>query len=357
MANVHVGTTKKMVFPVLCDGHLKIEYDDYNVTDSKSNFWAHTDSFTIEAIITPYDVNGNGHQTTSRDTKTSTKTTPSPVVSSTEANYQSAQYFGTSPNYTDHTTKRYSHKMMIFYNENFSFYLENDTSTNFNQPAEYKLVAYIKDTSSGLFREVATDTPVIKSSNTLYGYFDPYGYYENLSSSLTKFASSSSKSGNDITISAFIGTTTINDFDNNMEIFNSNGLSLGTISNISGNTITVTDATNHTSALYYSQPREALYTEKIFKVSCVFHSGGTIELYLNNSLVQSYNYSTTPTFEFKADDAFIGQKVVSGVGDKNTQFMGELYEISMHKGKEPCVSINTLTPSMSNILFYYRFGE
>ena len=74
-------------------------------------------------------------------------------------------------------------------------------------------------------------------------------------------------------------------------------------------------------------------------------------------LVQSYYYTTTPTFEFKADDSFIGQKVVSGVGDKNTQFMGEIYEICMHKGKEPCLSINTLTPSYSNIFFYYSFGE
>ena len=71
------------------------------------------------------------------------------------------------------------------------------------------------------------------------------------------------------------------------------------------------------------------------------------------NLKQIKQEKTTGTLSFDPSDSFIGQDGTN----KNTQFMGEIYEICMHKGKEPCLSINTLTPSYSNIFFYYSFGE
>ena len=50
MANVYVGDSKALVFPVMCDGHLKLEYDDTNISTSKGNFWNHTGNFVLEAI-------------------------------------------------------------------------------------------------------------------------------------------------------------------------------------------------------------------------------------------------------------------------------------------------------------------
>ena len=352
MANVYVGDSKALVFPVMCDGHLKLEYDDTNISTSKGNFWNHTGNFVLEAIITPYDVNGNGHATTTNlDTLTSTKTPPSPNLNldnhaDATSNYQSVSYFGAN---------RFTHKMMIFYNEYFQLYLENTTKNNFNQPAEYKIVAKIRDATSGLYHEVATET-LIKPVNTLYGYYDADGLYVDNSTSLTELQGDTTKSSNTITFPNGAANVAYlaEHATGGTEIFNSNGISLGRVlTKPSTTSITVADATNHTSAIYVSQPKEAMYVESIYKISCVYYSGGQLDIYLNNSLKKSYTFSSTPTFEFKADDAFIGKDGTN----TNTQFMGELYEISLSKGKDPSVTDTTLTPSYSNILFYYTFGE
>ena len=58
-------------------------------------------------------------------------------------------------------------------------------------------------------------------------------------------------------------------------------------------------------------------------------------------------------FEFDDVDCYIGQDG----SNTNTQFMGELYEVSMHKGLQPCSTISTLTPNFGDTLFYYTFGE
>ena len=50
IANVYVGDSRKLVFPVMCDGYLKIEYDDTNANASKGNLWNHNGSFVFETI-------------------------------------------------------------------------------------------------------------------------------------------------------------------------------------------------------------------------------------------------------------------------------------------------------------------
>ena len=144
----HVGDTRALIFPVMCDGHLKIEYDDYNSNDltgsntideSRHPLWDYGGPFSIEAIVTPYDVNGLGHSTSGQGRVDSTKTPPSPNLSlddqaDTTSNYESVSYFGAGRN---------THKMMLFSNSYLKFYLQNTTSSNFNQPAEYKMVVEI----------------------------------------------------------------------------------------------------------------------------------------------------------------------------------------------------------------------
>ena len=62
MPGVYVGDTKSLVFPMLCDGYIKQVYSDKNPADQdlevRGGLWGQTTPFTIEAIITPYDVNG-----------------------------------------------------------------------------------------------------------------------------------------------------------------------------------------------------------------------------------------------------------------------------------------------------------
>jgi len=343
MANIYVGESKALVFPVMSEGYLKIEYDDTNTSTSKGSLWNLSESFVVEAIITPYDVNGNGiTQVTD-----STKTVPNGTTNST----QSGTYFGSN---------RYSHEMMIFYNEYFRLYLKNTTAHNKNQPAEYKIVAYIADISSGspVYTTVQSNA-VIKPINTLHGYVDATdadtkleAYYEGISTNKTLLQADTTVSSNTITFPS--GAANVAKLAVGSEIFNGSGVSLGTVVSIpTTTTITVADASNHTAKIYVSQPKEAFYVEQTFKISCVYNVGGSVNIYLNNQIIEMHSYSSAPTFEFKADDCFIGQNG----SNKNTQFMGELYEIAMFKGRKPSPTINTLSPSYSNILFYYSFGE
>ena len=137
------------------------------------------------------------------------------------------------------------------------------------------------------------------------------------------------------------------------QVFNNAGVLVGTVSSVSGVNITLTasPATPITSTMYVSQPKEAMYIEQLNKVSCSFDKRH-VNIYLNNILVQRKKLDIE-NFEFDDVDCYIGQDG----SNTNTQFMGELYEVSMHKGLQPCSTISTLTPNFGDTLFYYTFGE
>ena len=198
--STHVGDTRALVFPVLCDGHLKIEYDDYNSNDlvgsntidtSKHPLWDYGGPFSIEAIITPYDVNGIGHRTSGQGRLDSTKTPPSPNLllddqADTTSNYESVSYFGAG---------RSTHKMMLFSNSYLKFYLQNTTSSNFNQPAEYKMVVEITDSvGTPITHTIDTDAAVFTSKKSLTGYYDADGFYNGITTDKTKITASATGS-------------------------------------------------------------------------------------------------------------------------------------------------------------------
>ena len=76
MVSAYVGKPYKLVFPLLCKGYLNINYDEPVTVGSDNStsaasarlrpLWAHKDTFTLEALITPYDVNGIGSRTAGR---------------------------------------------------------------------------------------------------------------------------------------------------------------------------------------------------------------------------------------------------------------------------------------------------
>ena len=105
----------------------------------KRSIWAsssldggHDGSFTIEAIITPYDVNGHGSRASGvHGVLDSTKTPPYPSddYGNREANYYSVSILK--------DTNYLTQKMMIFYNEKLKLFLQNTALSSYNQPAEY----------------------------------------------------------------------------------------------------------------------------------------------------------------------------------------------------------------------------
>ena len=370
MPGVYVGDTKCLVFPVMCDGYIKQEYTNTNPAGTdlelRDGHWGVTDKFTIEAIITPYDVNGYGHKTGGRvDIRDSEVTVPSLTqsISSNLDTYQSYQYLGgSSP-----TGNRYSHKMMIYYNHNFQLYLENTTLSNVNQPAEYKIVAKIcQDDADKITLE--SDT-IIKPSNMLHGYYDEKGLYNLLTTNKTELATVESSTGNTITVPNG-ETDNLLTIDKGEIIYTSAGEIIGTVNSISGATITLTGSPTNsvTTKIYVSQKREALYTESTYKISCSF-TKSVVTLYVNGKQVatKKITSSTLSNFYFHPSDSWIGQgqlrsydagsDVYSYSASKTTQFMGELFEISMYKRNEPTPSSITLSPGYSDIIFYYRFGD
>ena len=93
-------------------------------------------------------------------------------------------------------------------------------------------------------------------------------------------------------------------------------------------------------------PREAFYMESLIKVGCTFHSNGTVQLFINGALIKE-ELVTVSGFNFGTTDCYIGKDP----SDSNTQFMGELHEISMYKRGEPTLSSTTLSPGYNDILF------
>ncbi len=80
MYDILTGKQRALVFPVMCNGYVKIDYSD-NVPDSTDDvgygIWSHSGDFTFESIVTPYDINGAFNTTLRGRTLTaSTKVMP-----------------------------------------------------------------------------------------------------------------------------------------------------------------------------------------------------------------------------------------------------------------------------------------
>ena len=369
MPGVYVGETKSLVFPILSDGYILQRYANTNAPNVslalRGGHWGITKGFTIEMIITPYDCNGFGSKTTGSGITDSEKTMPSlnTSVTSNTTHYQSNQY----------TSNRYAHKMMLYYNKNFELYLENTTNTNINQPAEYRIVAKINQ--SDTTKVTATSDTVIKPNNVLHGYYDSNesnSLYEGITTSLRQLDSSTSLNSSTRVISQMT-TSETNLIGVGESIYGNTGKLIGTVTSINANDITLSSsnftAANYTTDIFYSQPREALFVDSTYKVSCSF-TGDSLKIYLNNIEIAAQTVTNlTDGFYFDPSDTWIGKgkvrdtQVIGGTTvyayteNKNTQFMGEMYEICMHGRKEPSARNSTLSVGYNDIIFYYRFRD
>tara|TARA_Y100000592_G_scaffold101019_1_gene184598 strand:+ start:3077 stop:4234 length:1158 start_codon:yes stop_codon:yes gene_type:complete len=384
VVNAYVGSPYKLVFPLLSSGYLEIDYDktvtqiegtsgtvggsgdDTNtptastISDTRNiQMWNHTGPFSLECIVTPYDVNGSAKYKDDNNNNTevgildSTKTPPYPsdFNSNRATTYESTSILGTS-NSALHTASPL--KLMIFHNTNLQLYLENTTKNSYNQPAEYKIVAKFKRTGTNTFQTLETDT-VIKAEHKLTGYYDSYGYYDGISTSYTNIggADIAGQGGSNLTLG--LGTPmNVYRLAKGTELFDSNLNSLGVIDgiNYSNGVLTMSQPqTTSQSKVYIHQKKEALYLEQMYKISFTYLPNAA-EIYLNNNLVASMSHTESTVVIHPSDIR------ICGSGTTSEQFYGELYEIALHKGN----SINTttqktLSPSYSNIFFYFRFGE
>ena len=381
---IFAGKQRALTFPVMCNGHVAIDYSD-NVVDTGGDsstandiaygLWDHEGSFTFESVITPYEINGHGgYSAITAPTVSSAKVMPAlsqtVYAAGTEANYQSEKYFS--------RTARLTHEMMIFYNTNFQISLLNATLHNENEPARYKIRVRLKLGSS---TETYTTGEMIIS--TTFGR--QYKYTETAiggtpTPSLLVDANGRKKYRKVATISGHSGTNFTTSHaqhlfaGNKQEIFIAPAgeiISLGTINTLAGTvnsqaavlsssySTSIVDGTD----LYIKEEQMAIYTENTFHIACTFEeSTRNLTIYFNGSQVKTDIHATDSTFSFAKEDSYIGANGTGATGANsattNKQFMGEVHEMSMMGvRRREFKGIDSLLPSFDHTLFYFRFEE
>ena len=329
---------KSLQFPVMCDGYITIPRHVSNVPNQEIGLWGHSGGFSFEAVLTPYDVNGNpdGFSATQKSLSRGTKG---------EAYFEKAN--------------RLSSKMMVFHNTNFSIHLENKESTNNPySPAEYSIKVSLTVGSTTTTLEsstVITPTSIDESS------LSPTDYLYNNHSAFAKKSSRTVSSSDDSATNNTITLSGAPEFGAGYIVYKDDGTSLGTVTSVSTNTITTSGySTTPSSAIYYSLPKEPLYVNTPHHIAFNYTADGLMQLFYNGELVGSTTHGAGGNFSFHASDCYIGQNPtgVTYSQKRATQFMGEFHELSiMGISKTQFKSTNTLYPLFKETLLYMDFEE
>mgnify|MGYP003642078303 CR=1 FL=1 len=416
---VLVGEQKSLVFPVMCYGYLTVDYES-EVADANANsittddepygIFGHSDSFTIQTILTPYDINGLGESIEVIDNPsgnagitTSMKTMPaqqlkSYTVGSTAivgtASPDTNPSNDTTSNYYTHsesetylpiftTNRRKDYEMIIFHNTNVELSLVNGTSgaNNVpirNQPAEYKIKFSI--IADGVSDSLISNKVILADT----------GYSSNNGSILTTEGYTTDNLVNYEAIAAVSGSFYVDTQWQMTSGTNENALfAMGeNLYTRSGQTFTkvATTTTDHnhsdpsyirvvyeagkglsdvTSKMIYREAKkEALYLLKRHHIAATFdENSGEMVIYYDGSPVMSKTHSQYPigNFNFNRSDCYIGAKYVASNMDQawtRKQFMGELQEFAILDGiHNSFLTLETLMPNFRNTLLYYRFEE
>lgn len=377
MYQVLAGKKRSLVFPVMCNGFVKLDYSD-NVVDTNSDgdtsndiaygLFDHEGSFTFEAIITPYDINGYGRQSTSASGSgaiptftASKKIMPSNSHQSTPANYQSELYLPVN-------SGRLTHEMRIFSNNKFSVSLLNATSFNQNQPAEYKI--RVSMDIGGTTETFTTTSAVItanKSSMFKWSTTDEReGFDSNGRITFDLLGAVSSHSGAVIQLHGSEESQT----HAGQELFIRDGFSftsIGTVATPSSSSITLNASYSPTlsngTLVFIHSRKDASYINNTYHIACTYtQSSNRINIFLNGINVLSTKHTQSGTFAFGRTDSFIGANGTGATGTlsaiTNKQFMGEMHEMSILSiPKTTFPNKETLLPSLNNTLLYLRFEE
>jgi len=360
MKSLYVGQKQALVFPVLCDGYLRIDYSD-QVANYPVGIFGYSDSFTIQTIITPYDLNGNGYKLASTNNPAgvsgivdSVKTFPNVQdYNTTEAHYQDYVY---NPDST-----RKTGSMTIFSAGGTSLSLVNDTTTSQNQPAEYK-IKFIVDANGA---DTLTSDTIIISRVGSTGHNASANVYDGVNNEVKYVVTVTPNSHTSGTNTFTTAGTENNEFFIGQELFTRSGqtfTSIGTITNVTSSAVTMSGTVSPSIsgvALYTHNYREAPYLLNSCHITATFDAQlGTMKIFYNGKELATKTHSNAATnmnFSFSEEDMYIGQIPSTG---HTTQFFGEIHEFAVVKGvKKQYDSIYTLAPKYDDILVYYRFEE
>jgi len=370
MYDILTGKQRSLVFPVMCNGFVTVDYAA-NVATTDYGIWNHEGSFCFEAVVTPYDVNGYGKWSgdTVRTIANSKKIMPGLPVTfgdSSASNYQSNLYLKT---YDSGGADRLNHKMALFHSTSLKIYLVNDTGHNENNPANYKIEVVM--VIGGTTNTFTSDYAISPDSGFQYQYaatdkegFDETGQfvYDKVSNVTATY------SGSGTTISCNPTTSFVQGAG--QDVYARSGtdfVKVGTINTKTSSVITITSAyspgLSSGDGLFLPSYVEPSYINSFYHIGVVYHSGNNIvEIVFNGAPIKTSTHSGSGTFAFDKESYFIGANGTGGTGDNaastNQQFMGELHEIAItDTPKRDFSSLSNLTPNLNNTLMYLRFEE
>ena len=307
----YVGKKHGLVFPVMSNGYIKIPFDS-----QVRGFWDHDDSFTIETVITPYDVNGYGEERN----KSTLTTNYAAAVSSKKVMPSLDQYTkdsGTPANYQDYNYITYSdrrtHKMMLFSNSKVQLYLQNTTAaTNHNQPADYKIG--FKVITTGSTKTIESSALISPRTTGYYNITD--GVYTATNDEL-KYIPVTNDGSTKLAISGTADAAiTVGDIAEeyvavNQKLYTSAGVLIGTVSSLSSTTINFSadiPDSGVSGNVYTEAPKQAIYAESIFHIAATFDkSTGDMAIYINGIRAQIDTHANPDTFDWGQVDSYIGQ--------------------------------------------------
>lgn len=460
MYEILAGKQRSLVFPVMCNAHVKLDYSDnipYTADEVGYGIWAHSGSFTYESVITPYEINGYGtyssltvpsiitvaggsynNQTTiTHDSTTTsgiqlvagmqvtgsgipdgaviqsiTSVTQFELSVSTTGGAKSSQTLtmmaipskkimpGISQSeYTASKqgkfqsevylprASRLGHEMMMFYSTNFQISLVNVTTHNENEPARYKI--RVRLTLGTTTDTIDTDVVIeplqihnhkqitVVGVSAMTGQYDMYGLNADGKREYRPIGiiKGNSHNGGDDNFETMLldnSTESSANFHVGQKLWiqrspyaASDYEYIGTVTGISGSTVTVSSAISTTASgiLYTEAIKEATYINDAFQIACAYEdSSKKINIFLNGELIKSVVHSATDSFSFSKDDYYLGANGSGATGANsattNKQFMGEFHEIAISGlYKNSFNSLFNLLPNYDKTLLYLRFEE
>ena len=387
-----VGTKKSLIFPVMCYGGLKMPYDS-NIPDANTSgttddepygVFDWDDSFTIQTILTPYDIHGLGWGAVNSDNPvskigivTSKKTMPGNQIKTYTVkgvNMSMANNNLESDIYLPLADK-VGYEMSIFHNTNVQLSLINTADSTIetamaagvppNTPSEYKIkFTVIADGSSD---SLTSDKVITYDSEYAPRRWEDDKGYNSMTVGYELVTAVSGASGSNASVSngdqLFVVGESIYVIDPAIK-------KLGTVATTSSGGLSITyesdaSASDITSAfqreIYRKARPEALYLIKNHHITAIFDVvSGDMSIYYDGKLVASKKHSAAPiaSFNFAREDCYIGTTVLSNVTKTRKQFMGELHELAIMGGKQNSfTTLDTLMPNFRNTLLYLNFNE
>ena len=381
--SIFTGKQRSLVFPIMCNGFLTLDYTDNIVSTGTGipyGLWDLDDNFTFECVLTPYDINGYGIYRTSGPinkpdnisqtiigsgysfNSTNKKIMPGlgqDIFDATEEdNFESELYLPRND--------RINHEMRIFHSSNFQVSLVNDTLHTENNPARYKIKVGIKLGSASM-EYFTTDVVIVPNLGSQYDSFVESGFEED---GKVKYKSIGSTTSNFSSKSANLSFANQYLFDGK-EVFIRSGLnftSFGIVDSATSGAFTLkldpsVSVPSGSEIFIHDNFFEPAYINNTYHIACSWdNQNKEINIFFNGRRVKTGTHTQTDSFLMDAEDFYIGANGSGSTGANsattNNQFMGELHELSiMNIRKNEFNGINNLIPNLNDTVLYLRFEE